>query len=136
VAAYQSAVEEQTRERVPLDWAMTQTNLGNALQVLGAREGRHGAGWRRRWHPTGRRWREITRRAGAAPVGDDTDEPRQRAPGARFARGGHGARLEEAVAAFDAFLTAVASALPEAWVQDVRRRREATLAELTRRSSK
>ena len=26
------------RERVPLDWAMTQNNLGNALQTLGERE--------------------------------------------------------------------------------------------------
>ena len=30
--------EEWTRERVPLDWAMTQNNLGNALQTLGERE--------------------------------------------------------------------------------------------------
>jgi tetratricopeptide (TPR) repeat protein len=28
----------RTRERVPLDWALTQTNLGNALQTLGERE--------------------------------------------------------------------------------------------------
>ena len=27
-----------TRDRVPLDWAATQNNLGNALQTLGARE--------------------------------------------------------------------------------------------------
>ena len=27
-----------TRERVPLDWATTQNNLGNALQALGERE--------------------------------------------------------------------------------------------------
>ena len=31
VAAYQAALEERTRERVPLDWATTQNNLGNAL---------------------------------------------------------------------------------------------------------
>ena len=29
---------EWTRERVPLDWATTQNNLGNALSRLGARE--------------------------------------------------------------------------------------------------
>ena len=29
---------ENTRERVPLGWAATQTNLGNALATLGARE--------------------------------------------------------------------------------------------------
>ncbi|MBO6882800.1 MAG: tetratricopeptide repeat protein [Marivita sp.] len=38
VAAYRSALEEHTREQVPLDWAMTQNNLGNALQNLGTRE--------------------------------------------------------------------------------------------------
>jgi Tetratricopeptide repeat len=31
VAAYRAALEERTRERVPLQWAMTQNNLGNAL---------------------------------------------------------------------------------------------------------
>jgi tetratricopeptide (TPR) repeat protein len=38
VAAYRAALEERTRERVPLDWAMTQNNLGIALWALGARE--------------------------------------------------------------------------------------------------
>ena len=38
VAAYRAALEEWTRERVPLDWAMTQNNLGNALARLGERE--------------------------------------------------------------------------------------------------
>jgi len=38
VAAYRAALEERTRDRVPLDWAMTQTNLGSALQTLGQRE--------------------------------------------------------------------------------------------------
>jgi tetratricopeptide (TPR) repeat protein len=37
VATYRAALEERTRERVPLDWAMTQNNLGNALQALGER---------------------------------------------------------------------------------------------------
>jgi hypothetical protein len=31
-------LEEQTRERVPLDWAGTQVSLGNALSTLGGRE--------------------------------------------------------------------------------------------------
>ncbi len=38
VAAYREALKEWTRERVPLDWATTQNNLGNALQTLGERE--------------------------------------------------------------------------------------------------
>ena len=38
VSAYRAALEERTRERVPLDWAMIQNNLGNALTALGERE--------------------------------------------------------------------------------------------------
>ena len=37
VAAYRDALREYTCERVPLDWAMTQNNLGNALATLGER---------------------------------------------------------------------------------------------------
>jgi hypothetical protein len=40
VAAFRAALREQTRERVPLDWATTQSNLGSALASLGEREGR------------------------------------------------------------------------------------------------
>ena len=35
VAAYTEALKEYTRERVPLDWAMTQNNLGTAFATLG-----------------------------------------------------------------------------------------------------
>jgi tetratricopeptide (TPR) repeat protein len=38
VAAHRDALKERTRERVPLDWATTQTNLGAALGALGERE--------------------------------------------------------------------------------------------------
>ncbi len=38
VTAYRAALEERTRDRVPLNWATTQNNLGNALQALGTRE--------------------------------------------------------------------------------------------------
>ncbi len=39
VAAFREALKERTRERVPLEWAMTQNNLGNALaSARGARE--------------------------------------------------------------------------------------------------
>ena len=38
VPAYTAALAERTRDRVPLDWAMTQNNLGAALQSLGERE--------------------------------------------------------------------------------------------------
>jgi hypothetical protein len=39
VQAYEAALLERTRERVPLDWATTQNNLGTALRTLGEREG-------------------------------------------------------------------------------------------------
>jgi tetratricopeptide (TPR) repeat protein len=38
VDAYRAALQEYTRERVPLKWAMTQNNLGIALKELGTRE--------------------------------------------------------------------------------------------------
>ena len=38
MTAYRAALEERTRERVPLQWAMTQNNFGNALRALGERE--------------------------------------------------------------------------------------------------
>jgi exonuclease VII small subunit len=38
VTAYRAALEEQTREREPLDWARTQMNLGTTLWRLGERE--------------------------------------------------------------------------------------------------
>jgi hypothetical protein len=38
IAAFRAALEERTRERVPLSWATTQTNLGEALVALGERE--------------------------------------------------------------------------------------------------
>jgi hypothetical protein len=34
VAAFRAALEEITRERAPLQWALTQNNLGNALDAL------------------------------------------------------------------------------------------------------
>ena len=43
VAAYRAALEEHTRARVPLEWARTQQNLGNALQTLGDARERNGA---------------------------------------------------------------------------------------------
>ena len=38
ISAYRAALEERTRERVPLQWATTQSNLGTALSTLGERE--------------------------------------------------------------------------------------------------
>ena len=56
VAAFRAALEERTRERVPLDWAATQNNLGVALgRSASARAARRG--WRKRLPPSVRRWR-------------------------------------------------------------------------------
>ncbi len=74
-------------ERGPLDWAMTQNNLGNALRTLGERE------------------------SGTA-------------------------RLEEAVAAFDACLAVTTPVWPPEWVRFVESRRDETQAEIARRSAK
>jgi hypothetical protein len=38
VAAFHLALEEQTRDRRPLDWAATQNDLGTVLEALGERE--------------------------------------------------------------------------------------------------
>ena len=38
IAQYRELLSHYTREKVPLDWAMTQNNLGNALSRLGQRE--------------------------------------------------------------------------------------------------
>jgi hypothetical protein len=38
VAADRAALKEWTRDRVPLDWAMAQNNLGSALLTVGERE--------------------------------------------------------------------------------------------------
>ena len=38
IAAYRTAIAEYTRDRAPLDWALAQNNLGNALRYLGERE--------------------------------------------------------------------------------------------------
>ena len=101
VAAYRAALEERTRERVPLDWAMTQNNLGNALQRSGSgRAGRRGS--RRRSRPTARRWRNGRANA-CRSMGDDAEQSRRCAPNARERESGT-ARLEEAVAAFRAAL--------------------------------
>ena len=34
MVVYAEALKERTRARVPLDWAATQNNLDNAIQIL------------------------------------------------------------------------------------------------------
>jgi hypothetical protein len=40
VSACRAALQEHTRERAPMRWALTQRDLGLALMTLGAHEGR------------------------------------------------------------------------------------------------
>jgi len=56
VAACRAALKEHTRERVPLDWATTQSNLGvlRSLRLGSGRAGRRD--WRRRSRPIAPRW--------------------------------------------------------------------------------
>ena len=90
-----------TRERVPLDWATTQNNLGNALGARGAGE-RHGAaGGGRRGLSRGADGMDA--RSRAAGLGGDAEQSRHRAWRLGERESGT-ARLEEAVAAYRAAL--------------------------------
>ena len=81
---YRSALGYTPRERVPLDWATTQNNLGNALARLGRageRDGAAGGGGGGLSRGAGGK----DARAGAARLGDDAEQPRHRACEARRA---------------------------------------------------
>jgi tetratricopeptide (TPR) repeat protein len=132
VTAYRAALEERTRERVPLQWGTTQNSLGTALARLGERE-------------SGTARLEEAVAAYRAAL-----EERRRGPlawamtqnnvGNALARLGEResgtARLKEAVAAFDACLTVIAIAWPEGLVQQVGTRRDEIRAEIARRAAK
>ena len=97
MAAYRAALNEWTRERVPLDWATTQNNLGSALAIWGSGERDRAAGGGGGGLPRGADGAHP--RAGAAGLGRDPEQPRQRAceaggAGERDrAAGGGGGRL-------------------------------------------
>ena len=61
VAAYRAALEEWTRERAPLEWATAQNNTrpSRSRHSGSGRAGRRG--WKRRWRPTARHWRNGPR---------------------------------------------------------------------------
>ena len=84
VTAYRAALQERTRERVPLDWAATQNNLGTALSTLGERESGTA-----RLEEAVDAYRAALQgadaRAGAARLGHDAEQPRHRAFDARRA---------------------------------------------------
>ena len=72
------ALPHAPRERVPLDWAVTQMNLGNALLRLGERESGTAASGGGGGGVSGGAGGEDAR-ACAARLGADADEPRHRA---------------------------------------------------------
>jgi tetratricopeptide (TPR) repeat protein len=130
IAAYRAALEEQTRERVPLQWATTQYNLGTALQALG--------------------WRDTARleQAVAAYRAALEEWTRERVPlewaltqnnlGIALQTLGWReigtARLEEAVAAFDACLTVAEAAWSKIVQEELRSHRDEARAEIRRRA--
>jgi tetratricopeptide (TPR) repeat protein len=134
VATYRLALQEMKREQVPLQWAMTQLNLGAALWALGERETGTGS----------------LEEAVAAFRLAQQEMTRERVPldwartqlGLGYAlsvlgeREAGTERLEEAVAAWNMCLTVIESALPQEMVQSVRRRRDEVQAEIARRASK
>ena len=131
VAAYRAALEERTRDRVPLQWAMTQNNLGNALLTLGRRES--GAA---RLQAAVAAYRAALEERTRDRVPLDwamTQNNLANALATLGERESGAARLEEAIVAFDACLTVTETAWPEEWVQQVRSHRDETRAEITRR---
>ena len=134
VTAYRAALEEETRERVPLQWATTQNDLGDALKTLGEREG-------------GTARLEEAVAAYRAALEEWT---RERVPllwakaqynlGNALARLGEResdtSRLEEAVSAWESCLTVTASAWPQSLVEDVRSHIDRVRAEEARRVAK
>jgi hypothetical protein len=89
IALYRKDLEEYTRARVPLQWAMTQNNLGNALSVLGERES--GTARVEEAVAAFREALQENTRARAARLGRDPDESRKCALTPRRAGGRNGA---------------------------------------------
>jgi tetratricopeptide (TPR) repeat protein len=131
IAAYRAALEENTRDRVPLSWAWTQMNLGVALETLGEREtGTTGLEeavttyraalqeWTRDRVPLD--WARTQMNLGIAleHLGE---------------REGGTAHLDEAVAAFGECLSVTQSVWPAEWLKEVRSRQNETRAEIAKR---
>ena len=129
-----AALAERRREQVPLDWAATQNNLGNALRALGQRES-----------GTARLEEAI-----AALHAALEEETRERVPLDWAATQGNlgnalrklgerekgTARLEEAVRAWEACLTVAASAWPSNRVEALRTAERETQTMIAQRSGK
>src|SRR5208283_345194 len=127
-------LKEWTRERVPLDWARTQMNLGNALATLGERESGTG-----KLEEAVAAYREALKEWTRERVPLDWATTQMNLGVALAALGeresGTG-KLEEAVAAFNACLAVTTPVWPPDWVRFVETRRDETQAEITRRRNR
>ncbi len=118
---------------MPLDWAMTQNNLGNALSTLGERESGTArleeavAAYRAALEEWTRERVPLQWAMTQNNLGDALSTLGGRESGT--------ARLEEAVAAWEACLTVAATAWPAEWVQWVRSRIDEARAEIARRAA-
>jgi tetratricopeptide (TPR) repeat protein len=134
VSAFRLALQELTRERVPLQWAEAQMNLGNALARLGEREATTARleeavssfrlallEWTRERVPL--QWAQTQMSLGVA-----LSVLGERETGT--------ARLVEAVTAWDLCLTVGDSGWPRERAGVVRSTRDQTQAEIARRLSK
>src|SRR5215469_14414821 len=85
IGALRTAQQRYSRDRAPLEWAMLQNNLGNALTALGARARYRTP--RRGGRRLSRRARSLHTLARAARMGDDAKQSRRGAAQSRYPRG-------------------------------------------------
>ena len=120
-----------TRDRVPLDWARTQMNLGNALQTLGSRESGTArleeavAAYRASLEEMTLDRVPLDWARTQMNLGDGLRALGERESGT--------ARWEAAVAAYESCLSVTASVWPDKWVRNVEGKRDAARAEIARR---
>jgi tetratricopeptide (TPR) repeat protein len=131
--AYRAALEERTRDRVPLDWAQTQNNLGLALATLGKWESGTGhlteavAAYRAALEERTRDRVPLDWAMTQNNLGNALERLGERESGTTH--------LTEAIAAWEACLTVTASTWPQAWVQTVHSHIDQARAENARRAS-
>ncbi|HTR16762.1 MAG TPA: hypothetical protein VMI52_06995, partial [Acetobacteraceae bacterium] len=126
------ALQERTRERVPLAWAMTQNNLGNALSTLGERESGTA-----RLEEAVEAYRDALQERTRELVPLDwamTQNNLGTALSTLGERESGTARLEEAVAAYDAALTVFVPAQADYYTDGCRANQAKALALLAERT--
>jgi tetratricopeptide (TPR) repeat protein len=134
VAAYRAALQEWTRERVPLDWATTQNNLGAALATLGERESGTArleeavAAYRAALEERTRERVPLQWAKTQNNLGNALQRLGQRESGTAW--------LEAAVEAWDVCLIGTASVWPTEWVENVRSKRDEAQGEIACRQAR